>query len=166
MAETASNEPALPIPDVPDIHDLEKRVELAQSADPHGTDVEAALDPKASEEYTFEVEIISGDGRKWHGQFTNRILTLQQSIRVGMLRSQLVGGFPYASLDPETLELTEKMAHLQISLIDSPKWWRLSGQGALKNPRILNAVYQEVAAHERYFRGSDPNPEAGEGGLG
>lgn len=98
----------------------------------------------------FRIRHEYADGKVLDGQFTNRILSVQEQIAVGVLRANLSGGVRYDLLDPATVNLTEMVAQLQVSLIERPDWARdLLG---LDDVDLIAKIYTEVAAHEATFR--------------
>jgi hypothetical protein len=150
-AEKRDDEPVTRIPQMPD---PTKALAAIENRSPE-IDAPAPSDPKAAEQYEFVVSVKDGAGKVWSGTFKNRILTIEDRVNVGLTQATLVSGIPWSSLDPETQALTEVMAHLAKSLVDKPRWFVLSGPDAIRNTRILNAVFREVTAHEAFFRGSD-----------
>jgi hypothetical protein len=126
-------------------------------------EVVAELDePRMKEEYTFDFKYVDKRGRPWAGEFTNRILDLNQISEVGVLRARHCGGLPIETLDPATFDNSEMLAHCTTSLIKRPKW--AANLGKLKDPALLRALYVEVTSHEDIFLGRGQDQEAGEGG--
>ena len=96
---------------------------------------------------------VTYNGERFVGPFTNSILTVGQHIQRGAGAAILGGGQPYEALDPYTRAYNEKVAHLNLSLVKRPDWFRdIAG---ILYPELIDAVYEEVAAHERSFRGLD-----------
>lgn len=96
---------------------------------------------------------ISVNEERFVGTFTNQILTVGQHSMRGSLAASLAVGQPYETLDPYTREWNEKVAHLRVSLVKMPDWFKdIAG---ILYPELVDAVYVEVAAHERMFRGLD-----------
>lgn len=113
----------------------------------------AADDPKAQEEYSFHFDWKDARGRRWKGDFRNRIITLYQRRLIGLMRARALGGVPVASVDMATLTLIHMAAWLQESLIKRPDWF--SDPDKLNDDALVAAVFQEVAAHEATFHGHD-----------
>lgn len=117
-------------------------------------------DPKARREYTFQFEQReSGTGKMRRGPFTNHILTIRMKRQIGSLIGQLSGGAPWLSLTPYDQELFMKIAHLSVSLDRKkrPKW--AADLEDLVDDAILDALYEEVAAHEATFHGRSQDQE-------
>jgi hypothetical protein len=153
---------ALPLPPTPDPEKLLKDIQAKASEGK--TNAELGVDPRTAEEYTFTIDLTGGDGRRYVGEFTNRILTPQQRINAGVMRAALAQNTPFEALDPETSYLLEQIAHLTISIVKKPSWWATGGAKPVLNTDVLNAVYMEVAMHEATFRGSAPAPAASQDG--
>jgi len=122
-------------------------------------------DPKMKVEYKFEFDYTDKRGKRWHGEFTNRILSYRMKSRVGAIRAQMGGGMPMESLDLATLDVNEKIAHLTISLVSRPPWAAGDKLSELYDPEILDRIYAEVAAHEARFHGRDKAQAAGADGA-
>ena len=110
------------------------------------------------EEHTFALDFMDSRGRRWTGQFKSRILSIEQRVQVGLIKSRLAGGAPLSSLDDTTQTMLEMRAHLAMSLTLRPKW--ANDLGKLRDVQVLTALYAEVAQHEARFWGS------GEAGTG
>ena len=110
----------------------------------------AKVAPKVGRLRTFTLRHEMADGSVLEGAFTNQILTIQQQIGVGVLRARLTSGVAYELLDPATVNLTEMVAQLSISLTDRPDWAKdLLG---MDDVDLIGKIYREVAAHEAMFR--------------
>jgi hypothetical protein len=108
-------------------------------------------DPRAMKEYSFMLNYTDPTGKQWTGQFTNKILSLQERQYVGALRARFAGGLNYESLDDLTAEINLMLAHLEYSLTERPDWAKdLSGMTQLT---VVQAIYAEVASHEATFLG-------------
>lgn len=94
------------------------------------------------------------NGERFVGEFTNQVLTVGLQSQRGALAAALALGQSYESLDPYTREWNEKVAHLRTSLVKKPNWFAdISG---IVHHQLIDAVYEEVAAHELAFRGLVP----------
>jgi hypothetical protein len=112
----------------------------------------ASIDePRMKERFEFEFSYTDKRGRTWKGRFTNKILDSTEICRVAVLRSRLLGGVPLSSIDDFTLEHSEILSHLTISLVDRPKW--AMDLGKISNPTLLSLIYKEVSQHEAIFHG-------------
>lgn len=116
----------------------------------------SAFNPRGSETYTFSIDMTDGAGVRRTGEFTNKILTIEQRMTVSLLIAKLSRNTPWEAIDDEGRNLLEMVAHLTISLAAKPSWFALD---TLTNIRLLNAVFAEVAGHEAFFRGS-PAPQS------
>jgi hypothetical protein len=121
-------------------------------------------EPRLKEDWTFPFSYTDLVGREWKGEFTNRILSVDQINQVGVIRARLCGNAPIDALDMTTLNNAEAHAHLTVSLIKRPKW--AVDLGKLKDPEILRRLYVEVSSHEDIFHGREPHQAAGAGGKG
>lgn len=118
----------------------------------------SAPNPKASEEYAFVIDHTDGAGARRRGEFKNRILTIEQRMNLSLLQAKLTRNTPWEALDPEGQYLVTIIAHLTSSLVEKPAWFKVS---EMRDVKLLNAVYAEVAEHEAYFRGERPAQNAG-----
>jgi hypothetical protein len=156
-AEQAA-EPATPIPAMPRIGDPDEALAAAQNVTTNQAPT-TALDPKTAEEYTFDIDIVDGAGKHLKGTFTNKILSIEERMNVGLSVARMTGGIPYISLDEESAGLIETVAQLNACLKKPwPPWFVLYGDDALKSTRALYAIFAEVAAHEATFRGPSKAP--------
>ena len=77
-----------------DIEELKKSVE--ETVRPPPVDEK---DPRDEETWTFAFDHTDKRGKRWAGELTNAILTLEEQGYVAVLRSRLQGGQPTESLD-------------------------------------------------------------------
>ena len=75
------------------------------------------------------------------------------------MRSMLVVGQPYDSLDVATRDSALIHAHLNHCLVEKPKW--AENLDEILDFRILQLLYEEVLAHEAHFLGLTDNPSKG-----
>jgi hypothetical protein len=140
------------VSEVPTLAEAKKPVDLngpfndAKGADGVGPERDFSLD------YTDE------RGRRWAGDFKMRVLTMKDRVQVGLTRSRLAAGVPFAMLDGQTAMNLEVLAHLAVALVSSPPWAK--DLMAIYDPNVLGAIYEEVAAHEVRFH-TPEQPEAG-----
>ncbi|MCU0913036.1 MAG: hypothetical protein MUC88_00560, partial [Planctomycetes bacterium] len=111
-----------------------------------------ASDPKMQPEYEFEIDYTDNRGKRWHGTFVNRILTYRMRTQVGTIRAQMNGGLPMEALDLNTLDMTEKVAHLTVSLGKRPPWAKKTAVG-------------DGGEAVQFARSADPGPDLCGGGL-
>jgi hypothetical protein len=117
-----------------------------------GTVDKAVDDPKGLETYTFQFRWVDGRGQIWEGEFTNKILSIGERQQAGVLRAMLGRGVGPGQLDEFTNEINMIMGHLTYSLAEKKPDWA-KDLTALQNPRLLQAIYEEVASHEATFFG-------------
>jgi hypothetical protein len=153
------NEPATPLPRI-----VNPEEAAAAARDKAPIEVEdPSLNPLAQETYSFEIDVVDGAGKRWAGKFKNKILSIEESMNVGLTKAGMTGNTPWFALDPADQATIEMVAHLTHSLVSKPAWFILHGKDAIKNVRLLNAVYGEVSAHESTFRGPAPASPASSG---
>lgn len=104
---------------------------------------------------TFSVKVISIiDDVEYSGSFVVKKLTLRDLAALGVRKAQLNGGMHFSEeragqgVDYQTDELNGMIAHLELAVVDAPKWWKLD---ELVDTDILMAVYKEVLAFENSF---------------
>lgn len=129
--------------------DLKKEVEGSVSTkkeEPSPTE-----DPKSQKEYTFKFDWTNPVGKRYQGEFTNKILTIADKQNVGIMRARLGGGMPVESLDGLTIEINLMVSHMTFSLIKTPTW--ADDLRALIEHELIQEIYMEVASHEATFSG-------------
>ncbi len=111
---------------------------------------EKAPPPRVDVMRNFTIDIVINHER-FVGEFTNRVLSAGQRSMMGSAAAALAMGQPYESLDPFTREWNEMLAHMNLSLLKRPDWFKdLAG---IMYPELVDLVYGEVVKHERMFRG-------------
>lgn len=133
--------------------------------------------PNTLSRKTFNFEFKADDGETYTGQFTTKRLAIKDRAKVGVKKSQLMGGMHCVrdeegvptgqGVDEYTDSLNEMIAHLEVSLEQKPVWFNLE---EIADVELVQAVYREVMDFEMSFfraanraddtRGSD---EVGEG---
>lgn len=111
-------------------------------------------DPKLKPEYTFDFKWTDPTGKVWAGTFTNKILTIKERQRVGIMMARMSGGMPETSMDALTSELNMITAHLAFSLEDTeepPEWAK--DLRDLRYTKLVQALFREVQSHESTFHG-------------
>lgn len=137
-------------PEIPSDDDLKKQVEEVALPEKPKADPDKP-DPRGEKKYTFNLEFKDARGKVWSGQFTNKILSIHERQQVGVMRSMLGAGQPLVSLDALTAELNLIVSHMTYSLVEKPDW--AVNLRSLENPRLLQAIYEEVDSHESFFLG-------------
>lgn len=144
--------------------DLKKRLEMDHLVPERTEDLKAAIqkdveappdkardDPKGHERYSFELDWTDGRGKRWLGEFTNKILSLRERQLVGVMRARFAGGMPVSSVDEMTHEINLMLAHLAFSLVEKPDW--AEELRNIQNVQLLQEIYAEAASHEATFLG-------------
>lgn len=108
-------------------------------------------DPKTKKQYTFQIDWKDGQGHRWKGEFTNKILSIRDRQLVGIMRARLANSLPAESLDMMTQEINLIVSHLAFSLVEKPEW--AEDLMALDHVELLQEIYMEVMAHEAGFFG-------------
>lgn len=116
--------------------------------------------PMAAEEYAFTIERIRVDGSRISGSFKNKILSIQERIELGLLAARATRGAAWSSLDDDTQYLVNLVAHLTVSLLEKPIWFKIA---EIKDTVFINKVFAEVSKHEAFFRGSGAAQAASNG---
>ena len=104
---------------------------------------------------TFNIDYVSLiDDVRYQGAFTTKKRSIADISALGVRKAQLNGGLhndpstPGRGVDPDTDDLNSMIAHLDICLIQYPKWWNLN---EIADVGLLRAVYEEVAEFETSF---------------
>jgi hypothetical protein len=129
-------------------------------AEGQGQKTLADEDPRLQETYEFDFSYTGIHGKRYTGRFRNRILSIADHAEVGMMRSRMVGGVPWNSLDANTIAITEMVCHCVQSLenLEDVAWAKeLSSQTDIA---LIEALYAEVSGHEAIFHGRRP-PDGG-----
>lgn len=120
------------------------------------TENPAFLQPEA----TFTVNYTNQRGKVYSGQFTNRILTVGQKIKVDVIRARRMMNASRDAMTDNIAGLLLMVSWMEESLKSRPKWaenfWDIYDQEAVE------AVFQHVASHERCFHGRDQDPGTSE----
>lgn len=124
-------------------------------------------DPKLSREYEFDLDYTGPTGRRYRGHFKNHILTIGEHAQVSFMRSRMLGGVPWVSLDENDKALAEMVCHMTQSLEGDAKWAK--NLSDLADVDVVEALYEEVRGHEATFHGRRPaeggrDPEGGDAG--
>ncbi|RYF11742.1 MAG: hypothetical protein EOO40_02705 [Deltaproteobacteria bacterium] len=131
--------------------ELNKPPETETKANP------AFLQPEA----TFTVNYTDWRGKVYSGQFTNKVLTVGQKIKVDVLRARRMMNTPRDAMTDNIAGLLLMVSWMEESLTARPKW--AANFWDLYDERIVEAVFTHVAEHEKFFHGRDQDTGAGEG---
>jgi hypothetical protein len=108
-------------------------------------------DPRDSEEYSFYFEYVNKRGEVFEGRFTNRILTLEQTQQVHVLKARMLQSTSMTAISDDILATTQVLAHMSISLEHKVEWAK--DLRALRDPGVVWKLWAKVEDHEsRYFR--------------
>lgn len=108
-------------------------------------------DPKQERRYTFQLDWKDRRGRVWKGEFVNEVPDIQTRQMIGVLRAKLSGGMPQDALDITTSDINLMVSHLTYTLVTRPDWAK--DLQALTDLSLLQAIFEEVMAHEAAFHG-------------
>lgn len=117
----------------------------------------------------------TADDRRYKGKFVSKKLSIRDLAALGVRKAQLNGGMhhdrenPGHGVDEQTDEFNNMIAHLELSILEAPKWWILD---EISDLELMSAVYREVIAFENKFLGrrrrvdSDGDDSDGSGSSG
>lgn len=111
-----------------------------------------------SPDHEFDLDYTDSRGHLWTGKFACRVLSIQERVQYGLTRASMLNGMPLQSIDPGTINLIDMQAYLLVGIRKAPKW-ALSKAGnfdvsKLRETGMLQAIYEEVAAHASRFYGA------------
>lgn len=96
------------------------------------------------------------DERQYKGKFISKKLSIRDLAALGVRKVQLNGGMHHDRDNPghgvaeETDEFNNMIAHLELSILEAPKWWNLD---EITDLELIARVYREVIAFENKFLG-------------
>jgi hypothetical protein len=143
------------VPDVPSLDEAK----VASQAGTNGPLNDALGADGVGPEREFVLDYVDSRGRRWTGDFKAKVLTVKDTIQLGLVKARLAGGVPVSHLDPDTALTLEVLAHLSVAIVARPPWAK--DLMALYEAGVLAAIYEEVAGHEARFR-KPVSREAGE----
>ena len=120
-----------------------------------------APDPRDSEEYTFYFEHVNKRGQVYEGRFTNRILTLEQTQQVHVLKARMLQSMPITAVSDEILATTQILAHMSISLEHKVEWAK--DLRSLRDPGVIWKLWAKVEDHESHYFRMDEDSESSSG---
>lgn len=128
---------------------------------------------------TFQIDYISEiDDKHYTGQFTTRKLSVMDSSKISVKKSQLSGGMYCVrddngnptgqGLDEDTDTFNYMLAMLDVCLIQKPEWWKLQANSAIDENYIgdqglISKVFSEVVSFENSFRKRNGGAAKGDG---
>lgn len=110
-----------------------------------------AADPRSRNPFAFEFKWTDQRGKLWEGRFVTHMPTPLDIMRAGVMQSRLLGSTPKESLDAFTDEVAFMISRLSFVLDERPDWFKdpLNMVDAIP---LIQAVYEEVASFEAFFR--------------
>lgn len=139
--------------DVPEVPELRDAVSAARASTNGPMQDKVGADGDGPER-SFTLDYLDKRGRRWVGDFTMRVLTMRDTIQLGLIKARLAGGVPLTHLDPDTALTLEVIAHLSVALTAAPPWAK--DLLALYDAGVVGAIYEEVAKYEARFREAVP----------
>lgn len=118
------------------------------------------------------------DDRNYTGQFVTKKLSVMDSTKISVRKSQLSGGMYCVrdengnptgqGIDEDTDTFNYMLAMLEICLIQKPEWWKLSANNSgddnyIGDQGLISAVFAEVISFEKSFRGRNGSANQGQG---
>jgi len=109
------------------------------------------------------------DDTKYIGTFTAKKLSIMDIAALGVRKAQLNGGMyfdprnPGRGVDFDTDDYNAMIAHLELSLIQTPDWWKLS---EISDTGLITEVYKEVAKFETSFLERGKRASSNNGSVG
>ena len=99
--------------------------------------------------HTFQLDVDGNVTKKrFLGEFTCKIPSIKDQAMIAKYEAALNGEFP-VYLNAGVLKVHKQIAYLKFTLTDVPRFWRDSEGGyALRDPNVIEAVYNEVLAFE------------------
>lgn len=129
-------------PSVPTPAPTKPKVEI-RDVTPEGA---SATVSKIKYEQSFILDYVDADGKRWHGEFTCKRLTIGDIARRGVEKARLNMG---ENVDIMTDEINHRIAHCIVSLVKFPEWFEPMNMYDLE---ILYAVYGRAVEFHNSFR--------------
>lgn len=149
--------------DVPAVPPLAEAVSAARASTNGPMQDRTGADGEGPER-DFTLNYVDKRGRAWVGDFKVRVLTIKDTVQLGLTKARLAGGIPLTHLDPDTAYTLEVLAHLSVCIVASPPWAK--DLFALHDAGVIGAIYEEVATYEARFHGAKPPEARGVDGSG
>lgn len=113
---------------------------------------------------TVEKEIdLTAIDKRYIGDFTFKVPSLMEKMRVGIVKSGLLKGTPESSLDILTQNIAHMTATLTVVCKDYPKWFNLE---EIDDYIVLETVYDTYLEWENSFRTGNTRSDSGEDSTG
>lgn len=125
---------------------------------------------RQKKQHTFNIDFYSDiDQVQYQGSFTTKKLSIADLGSIGVRKAQLNGGMyhdpdrPGHGVDFITDDFNGMIAHLEIALVATPKWWNLH---SVSDADLLHMVFREVDQFENSFLNRRGQGGASEGQMG
>lgn len=106
--------------------------------------------------HIFEINHVSEeDNTTYRGTFSCKKLSIRGYTQLQVAKARLNGGMyhvpnsPGVGIDAATDYLNGMLAQLEVSLVDTPDWWKLDEIGDME---LVSLVFSEVVKFENSFR--------------
>lgn len=141
---------------LPDLSEIAAEVQAVEKpAEP------SAPDPRENESWSFQFTFADPSGRTFEGEFTNKILTVGERTRAGLICARLRNNTPASALEAEAAALTSALSHLELSLVKRPKWAEKLDK--LVSPFVVLELWDRARGHEDYYFRHGSTAESGSG---
>lgn len=100
-------------------------------------------------EATFTIDYTSPAGKRYYGEFTNRILTVGQKIKVDVVRARRMLGAPREAMTDSIMGLLLMVTWMEESLVSRPKW--AEDLLSIREEVLVESAFEKIAEHERCF---------------
>lgn len=136
-----------------DLAEMKERLEKADGGKEED-ELPADVQKMMERDYAITFNFTAANGKVWTGSFVNTVPDVKTRRLIGIMRAELQGSAPWESLDPLTREINLILAHLSWSLESkNPKGHWSENLQELLDYSVLQALYEEVLAHESTFLG-------------
>lgn len=110
---------------------------------------------RQKKQHTFTIDYYSDiDEIQYQGNFTTKKLSIADLSSLGVRKAQLNGGMHYDQESPGkgvdfmTDDFNSRIAHLEVALVQTPKWWNLN---SISDADVIHKVFLEVDRFENSF---------------
>lgn len=121
-------------------------------------------DPRDAEQWAFQFDWKDKRGKRWSGEFINKIIDIQETQQIAVIKSKMLGGVALASVSDEVQLLTGFVAHMSVSLTKKPDWAK--DLRRIKDPALIYRLWAEVDSHESHYFRYGEDQEKGSSGSG
>jgi len=108
-----------------------------------------AADARDKEEWPFHFDWTDARGKRWQGDFVNKILDFGDIQQVAVLRSRFSGGQPLTAFADSINILNQAVAHMTFSLKTRPDWAK--DLRKLNDMSLVMALWEKVNDHESFY---------------